>query len=155
MRWNPEAEAAAAAKRAAAAAAWEGGGASGGGGGGSVGLSPQAPARGTGKRQGGGAASSLSLGWTEEVARHEPFSAEKQAQLSARSGGGGAAAAPWLRENPAESARHGRRGVEGKDSQRSKITWQGYGKNDPVRVAGGAGETRGVGEAVVSFSVLS
>jgi hypothetical protein len=129
MRWNPEAEAAAAARRAAASAAWEGGGAAS-----AVPVSPQQePPRATGKRQGGGATGSLSLGWTEEVAAHEPRSAEKQAQLSARPGGGGASA-PWARENPSESGQGGRRAVEGKDSQRSKITWQGYGKNDPVKI---------------------
>jgi len=130
MRWDPAAEQRRQEQRAREVAAWETSRTATssnfpGGGGNGIADDHTSPAR-RGRKPVAHTSPSLSLGWTD-AAPHNPPSAQPSTTHRAP--------APWLGdENDGNAApRPGRRAVEGKDSQRSRVTWQGYGKSDPVR----------------------
>jgi hypothetical protein len=111
MRWDPAAESREAARRDAQAARWESAPSSM--------PSGQAPIT-VGKKQVAGGQGSLNLGWESTPPSPAPPAAPMATTRDA----------PWLRAE--EAQRPSRRAVEGKDSTSSRITWQGYGVNDPV-----------------------
>jgi len=130
MRWDPVAEQRRQEQRAREVAAWETSRTAtssnfpGGGVGAHVDDHHTSPAR-RGRKPVAHASPSLSLGWTDEAPQNPPAA---QPSTTYR------APAPWLGDDGEANAapRPGRRAVEGKDSQRSRVTWQGYGKSDPV-----------------------
>jgi hypothetical protein len=130
MRWDPAAEQRKQEQRAREAAAWEASRSPNSTGGDAHGGRPS-PAR-RARKPVAHQSPSLNLGWADAAA------AQASGQPAAVSARAPAAPAPWLQEGKGggvAAMRPGRRAVEGKDSQQSRITWEGYGKNDPVRIA--------------------
>jgi hypothetical protein len=133
MRWDPAAEQRKQEQRAREAAAWEASRSPNPTGGDALGgrSSPARRARKPVAHQ----SPSLNLGWPDAAAAQ---ASGQPTAVSARAPAAPAAPAPWLQEDKSGGAaamRPGRRAVDGKDSQQSRITWEGYGKNDPVRIA--------------------